>query len=123
MSVLFYVYSLVTGVRILGMVVEDDGTLCIAAAYALAQKLSSATASRRSVVLRLRARDSVASTFVTVLERYAEQLQRNGGKLMLSGVRLETLALLERTETTGLIPKGDIFPAGDALGVLTRRAW
>ena len=39
-----------------------------------------------SVLVRLRGRSGIGSTFIQVLERYAQQLQANGGKLVLAGV-------------------------------------
>jgi hypothetical protein len=57
-----------------------------------------------------------------VLERYAQQLQTNGGKLMLAGVGTHVLEQLRKTETTETIPEEDIFMATDTLGGATVKA-
>jgi SulP family sulfate permease len=54
-----------------------------------------------------------------VLERYAQQLQANGGKLMLSGVSEHVVEQLAKTETFETISENDIFPATDTLGRAT----
>ena len=60
-----------------------------------------------------------SSTFIQVLERYAEQLQANGGKLMLAGVSEHVMEQLAKTETFETIPKEDIYLAKDTLGRAT----
>jgi SulP family sulfate permease len=74
------------------------------------------------VILRLRGRNKIGSTFVIVLEHYAQKLQANGGKLMLSGVSERIWQQLVDTETTDTIPEEDIFRVTNKLGASTRRA-
>jgi SulP family sulfate permease len=99
------------------------GTVFFAAAYTLEQILPSPLQARRAVVvLRLRGYQDVGSTFIGVVERYAQKLQENGGKLLLCGVSEGVRERLERTETTETIPEEDIFMADDIVGSSTRRA-
>ena len=145
LSLLHFVYAAAMGIRVVELVVEDGilterpppedlpgdsvtllkiyGSLYFAAAYTLEQVLPKAGKARRPVVvLRLRGHEHLASTFVAVLERYAEQLQQTGGRLFLSGVSPQALGLLVRTETTDTIPESDIYLAEDGLGVSSRKA-
>jgi SulP family sulfate permease len=96
------------------------GHLFFSSAYTLEEHLPQVGDAQRAVViLRLRGRTQIGSTFVRVLERYAQQLQDNGGKLMLAGVGENTLQQLLKTETTDTIPEDDIFMATDTLGGAT----
>ena len=42
----------------------------------------------------------MGSSFVTVLERYSQQVKAVGGKLMVAGVSTKVKGQLDRTETT-----------------------
>lgn len=70
----------------------------------------------------MRGYEDVGSTFIAVMERYAQRLQENGGRLLLSGVSEGVKRRLDRTETTETIPEEDIFLADSAQGSSTRRA-
>ena len=79
------------------------GSLFFAGADTLESMLPSARGARRAVVIvRLRGRTNLGSTVFNVVERYAAQLRRGGGKLVLSGVS-ETL--YQQIERTGLLPE------------------
>jgi SulP family sulfate permease len=80
-------------------------------------------AQRAVVILRLHGRIQIRSTFIIVLERYAQKLQASGGKLILSGVSERVKEQLERTETTETIPDSDIFMATTKLGASTKSAF
>lgn len=98
-------------------VLQAYGTLFYATSDRLAEKLPlPKNAERPVVILRLRSQRSVGSTFIRMLEQYAAQIQRNGGKLMLAGINKMVLHQLEITETTERIPMEDIFLASDELG-------
>jgi SulP family sulfate permease len=93
------------------------GNLFFSGAFTLQDRLPEVGDAQRTVViLRLRGRSQIGSTFLQVLERYAKQLQANGGKLMLVGVTGRVMEQLAKTETFETIPKEDIFPATDTLG-------
>lgn len=93
------------------------GHLFFSGAFTLQEHLPEAGDAKRAVViLRLRGRSQIGSTFIRVIERYAEQLHANGGKLMLVGVAERVMEQLAKTETFEAIPEEDIFPATETLG-------
>jgi len=93
---------------------EPYGSLHYAAVYTLEDLLPSPETARGAVViLRLRGREQISSTFIEVIERYAQQLQANGNKLVLSDVHEEVKNQIDRTETTDTIPEEDIFLAAE----------
>ena len=99
-------------------VLQVYGTLFYATADKLAEMLPSPQGAERPVViLRLRSQRSIGSTFISMLEHYATQVQASGGKLMLTGINRKVLHQLELTETTDKIPREDIFLADDELGI------
>jgi len=99
------------------------GNLFFSGAYALQDRLPDDDGVQRPVViLRLRGRKSIGSTFLKILERYAGELRQQGGKLMLSGVSESVLKQLEKTGSFDAIPREDIFLATDVLGESTVRA-
>jgi SulP family sulfate permease len=96
---------------------EIYGSVFFASASMLEHALPDPTGTARAVVvLRLRGRQDIGSTFILVLERYAEKLRRNNGKLILAGVSQPVKEQIDRTETTEAIPDEDIFLASDQLG-------
>ncbi|HFD39054.1 MAG TPA: SulP family inorganic anion transporter [Anaerolineae bacterium] len=143
LSILDFVYTSAQDVRLVelvkareGVLVErpapaklaDDsvtilfawGTLFFASARAMEDLLPEAEGVERAVViLRMRGRSRIGSTFLQILERYAAKLRAGGGKLMLSGVHPYVWEQLERTETFDIIPQADVFPATDILGQST----
>ena len=99
------------------------GTLFFAGARTMEALLPRAQETHRAVViLRLHGRTQIRSTFILVLERYAQKLQENGGKLILSGVSETVKEQLDKTETTDTIPETDIFMATTRLGASTKAA-
>jgi SulP family sulfate permease len=100
------------------------GNLTFAGAETLEQFLPKAgSAVRPVVILRLRAQEGIGSSFVTVLERYSQQIQRAGGKLMVAGVNRKVKGQLDRTEATGeILGPENVFVATTALGASTRAA-
>jgi len=67
------------------------------------------------VVLRLRGRADVGSTFLTLLRRYAAQVQDGGGYLALVGVGPALLDQLVRTGTADRIGRDHVYIARPAL--------
>ena len=146
LSILIYLLRSAADLRLVELVKQDDGSILeqpapetlrsnsitvlrlygstyFAAAANLADALPSHQDSERVVViLQLRNQSEVGSTFIRVVERYAQQLQETGGKLMLSGIHTRVLEQLEKTETTESINADDIFLAEDLLGSSTVRA-
>jgi SulP family sulfate permease len=99
------------------------GSLHYAAAYTMEDLLPSPEeAGEAVVILRLRGRDEVSSTFIEVIERYAQQLQAKGSKLLLAGVDEHIKTQLDNTETTETIAEEDIFLATETLRESTNAA-
>jgi SulP family sulfate permease len=104
-------------------VVGAWGTLFFASVRTLEELLPDPSTARRAVViLRLRGRSQIGSTFLLVLERYAAQLRAGGGKLMLSGASPRVMEQLAKTEFFDTIPEQDVYPATDTLGESTLAA-
>lgn len=99
------------------------GSFFFASARTMEALLPQVKGSRRAVViLRLQGVSQIGSTFILVLERYAQKLQANDGKLILSGVSEKVKEQLDRTETTEMIPEVDIFLSSGRLGGSTKAA-
>jgi len=100
------------------------GNMTFAGAETVEQFLPKAgSAVRPVVILRLRAQEGIGSSFVTVLERYSQQIRGAGGKLMVAGVSSKVKGQLDRTETTAdLLGPENVFVATTALGASTRAA-
>ncbi len=100
------------------------GNMTFAGAETLEQflpKVGSAT--RPVVILRLRAQEGIGSSFVTVLERYSQQVKAAGGRLMVAGVSPKVKGQLDRTETTSdLLGPENVFVASTNIGASTRAA-
>jgi SulP family sulfate permease len=68
-------------------------------------------AERAVVIIGLRGRDEIGSTFVRIIERYAKQLDASGNKLMLAGMNEHVMEQLQKTELMSLLGEEDIFPS------------
>jgi len=104
---------------------EVFGDMAVAGAETLEAKLPAVKQAERAVViLRLRAQESVGSSFIAVVERYAQQLKARGGKLMLVGVHPKIKGQLDRTGTTSeILGAENVFEATTTLGASTREAY
>ena len=100
------------------------GNLTFAGAETLEQYLPKVGDAKRPVViLRLRAQEGIGSSFVTVLERYSQQIKAAGGRLMVAGVNPKVKRQLDRTETTSdILGPENVFVATTTLGASTRTA-
>lgn len=147
LSILIYLYRSSTDIRLVELVLESDGSikekeapislrdnkvvilrtygsLHFSGAATLEEILPSVRDSRRAVViLQLRGLENIGSTFIRVIERYANQLQRKEGRLYLTGVHPRVLKQLELTETTETIPEEAIYLAEETLGASTQQAF
>jgi SulP family sulfate permease len=107
------------------------GSLFYAAAPVFAEQLPEVTAaSRRAVVIiALRGRSEIGSTFVTVLQRYAESLRAQDSKLVLVGVDDAVRDQLAKIGLLYVIGEENVFPATEQLGealnsaVIAANAW
>jgi len=94
-----------------------------AAAYKISDLFPTATEAQNAmVIIRLRGKDSIGSTFIQVLERYSAALEKNGGKLMLSGVSTHVYDQLEKTEIIELLGEENIFPDSSKLLYSSKQA-
>ncbi|MFN8497497.1 MAG: SulP family inorganic anion transporter [Anaerolineae bacterium] len=105
-------------------VLQISGSLFFAGADQIESRLPSAKGVERPVViLRLRAQESIGSTFIRVLERYSAQINAAGGRLMVAGVSGNVKGQLDRTETTqDVLGADNVFMASDTLGASTKEA-
>ncbi len=106
------------------------GSLFFAGASTLEENLPTADEAQRAVViLNLRGRDDIGSTFNGVLQRYASTLSRNDSLLILTGISTGVQEQLTRTRALHMIGKENIFLATPQLGqalneaLRTARAW
>lgn len=84
-------------------IIMPVGDLFFAGAGYLQERLPSVENAKRTVViLRLRHWKEVGSTFLRVIEHYAQELSNNGGKLVLAGI---SSRIYQQMENTGLLRK------------------
>lgn len=99
------------------------GSLFFAAAKSLEEMLPALDDTTHAVVLiGLRGRNEIGSTFVTVLERYVKDLYAHDSKLMLVGVSPDVYSQLVRSGLRALIGDENIFPATAQVGGPMNRA-
>ena len=106
------------------------GSLFFAAAKNMEEMLPEVGATTHAAVaINLRGKSEVGSTFVTVLQRYAEALQARHSKLMLVGVDPDVRDQLAKTGILKVIGDENVFLATPQLGtalnqaVAAARAW
>ena len=100
------------------------GSLFFAGAAEFEEDLPLAEEAHRAVViLRLRGRKEVGSTFLRVIERYARTLRKNGGKLMLVGVSQPVYEQLRRTGMLAELEEENVYLATRFLGESALQAW
>jgi SulP family sulfate permease len=98
-------------------VLQVYGSLFFAGAKNLEEMLPIAeNTTHAAIILGMRGRTEIGSTFVGVLRRYAETLRAHDSKLLLVGVDAAVLNQLERTGLLALIGQEHVFPATAQLG-------
>ena len=147
LSVLVYLVSSSSEARVVEYVAQADGTFSekqppavlpshavtilqvygslffAGAAHVEAALPSPKGAERPVVILRLRFQDSISSTFINVLERYAAQLRAQNGRLILTGVSERVKQQLDRTGTTQTaLGEDGVFLATQTLGAASKQA-
>ncbi len=99
------------------------GSLFFAAAKSLEEMLPAVDETHHAVVvLGLRGKGEIGSTFMTVLKRYAETLQAHDSKLMLVGVDLAMHDQLAKTGVLKTIGQENVFLATPQLGEAMNQA-
>ncbi len=92
------------------VILEPVGSLFFAGAAEFESDLPDVGDARHTaVILRLRDRDEVGSTFIRALERYTRLLQAQDNLLMLAGLNQQVIDQLERTELLDLIGRENVF--------------
>jgi SulP family sulfate permease len=105
------------------VIIQLYGELFFAAATTLEDYLPDPGDSQNTVVvLRLRGRDDIGSTLIGVLLRIHENLEKDGGHLILAGISEPVYEQLRRTGALQTIGYGYIFRAEKQLGVSTNKA-
>lgn len=94
------------------VILNPIGNLFFAGAAEFEENLPEVGEAQGSVVIiRLRDRDEVGSTFIRIINRYTQALRKQGNQLMLTGVNENVLEQLEKTDLLDLIGKQYVFPA------------
>jgi SulP family sulfate permease len=97
-------------------VLDIHGSVFYAGAEIIGGLLPKATGSHRpAVVLRLRGRTEVGSTFLGVVERYRTEIEAAAGVLMLAGVGPELSEQLDRTGILAAIGEENVCAAQPTL--------
>jgi SulP family sulfate permease len=105
------------------VVLDVYGSLLYAGARTLGARLPDPRTSQRPVViLRLRGRTSLGSTFFGVIAGYAEALEASGGRLYLSGVQDDMVHRFHRSQVQDVQGRIKIFNATEVLGASTLAA-
>ena len=105
------------------VILNPIGSLFFAGVSEFEEHLPDEGEARRAVViLRLRDRDEVGSTFIRAIERYNQQLQAQDNKLMLEGLNERVLEQLEQTDLLDLIGEENVFLAQAGFGAAIAEA-
>lgn len=98
-------------------VLQVYGSLFFAAAKNLEEMLPAVeNTTHAAVILTLRGRTEIGSTFVTVLRRYNQTLHTHDGNLFLAGVDEAVYNQLAKTGLLKEIGEANVFPATPQLG-------
>ena len=105
------------------VVLDVYGSVLYAGARTLGTKLPDPRGAHHPVVvLRLRGRTSLGSTFFGVIAGYAQQLAASGGRLYLSGVEPEMVAQFHHAQVKDNTGTIKVFQATEVLGESTIEA-
>jgi SulP family sulfate permease len=74
------------------------------------------------VIIRLRGRDEVGSTFIRIIKRYTQALKTQRNLLMLVGLNEHVLEQLVKTDLLDLIGEANVFPAEARFGASINEA-
>ncbi|MDA8319392.1 MAG: SulP family inorganic anion transporter [Actinomycetota bacterium] len=103
---------------------QPYGSLFFAAAASFEKQLPAVTddSDGAVVVLRLRGRSDLGTTFMDVLGRYARALTVAGGKLVIVSASQRVRDQLAATGVADLIGQENIYPGDERVGATLRRA-
>ena len=105
------------------IILQPIGSLFFAGSARLEDQLPAVEHAQGTVViLRLRDRDEVGSTFIRVVERYARSLQAQDNLLLLAGINTRVLEQLQQTALLDIVGKENVFPVQSRFGASTEEA-
>ncbi len=106
------------------VVLQPYGSLFFAAAPIFEAALPSVgpTSVGSVVILRLRGRSDLGTTFMDVLRRYAEVLVAAGSKLVIVSANERIIEQLSVTGITGVIGDENVYPGDERVGAAIERA-
>ena len=106
------------------VVLQPYGSLFFAAAPTFEAALPSvgSESTGSAVILRLRGRTDLGTTFMDVLRRYAEALDAVGSKLVIVSANERIVEQLAVTGITGVIGADNVYPGDERVGATVRRA-
>ena len=107
------------------VVLQPYGSLFFAAApvFEAALPAVGATSAHSVVILRLRGRSDLGTTFMDALFRYGEALAAVDSKLMIVSANERILEQLDVTGVTDLIGAENIYPGDERVGATIKRAY
>jgi len=107
------------------VVLQPYGSLFFAAAPAFEEKLPEVTPESRNsiVILRLRGRSDVGTTFMDVLEKYAESLRDVESRLMIVSASDRIQEQLEVTGVTAVVGEESLYASDERVGATLGRAF
>lgn len=106
------------------IVLIPNGSLFFAGAQVLESRLPDpGSAERPVVILLLRGRREVGSTFISMVDRYSRKLQARGGKLILVGVNQRVQDQLRRTRLLRQLKAKNVYKATPLVGEALRNAY
>jgi SulP family sulfate permease len=101
-----------------------QGSLFFAGAAEFEENLPATENTEHTVViLRLRGREEVGSTFLRVIARYAASLQSCNGKLVLVGVSEPVYQQLDKTEILNQLGKDNVYRSTSMMGDSAMQAY
>lgn len=105
------------------VIISVHGHLYFAAIQQLEQDLPEIPENAGTVViLRLRNNRYMGSTGIHLLERYAQKLRANGGRLMMTGISNDVFSQLKRTHAIEFFGEENLFPQCEVVFEATEKA-
>ncbi len=106
------------------VVLQPYGSLFFAAAPVFEAQLPAVQDSSTGsvVILRLRGRSDLGTTFMDVLLRYAQSLDRVGSRLMIASTNADIDEQLAVTGITAVIGEGSVYRGDERVGATIRQA-
>jgi SulP family sulfate permease len=106
------------------VILQPYGSLFFASAGVFEDELPEVTqdSTNSVVILRLRGRSDLGSTFMDVLARYAEDLSAVGSKLVLVSADEQLIEQLDVTGVTAAVGEDNIYSTDERVGATMAKA-